>query len=121
MDMVFYHQVKIYREPGEYEWEKDVFEIKEFNILIQNDKYVILDNDSWTKLEKDSGSYSSYNVIGKECISVAVGDNYSRDGVFYTSYSETKIDPATIREHIEEKIEEKYGWFVRELDLGIIK
>jgi len=120
MEKIYFHAVSIYREQGEYDWEKDSFEIEESNVLIENDKFVILDDDDWTKLEKGKHGYLN-PVIGKENITISINDHYSRDGVSYTLYSDKKLSPATIKKHIKKKVEEKCGWLMNALDLSIIK
>jgi len=117
---LFYHRVEIYRKPAKRDWEEDKFKVKEVDILVENDNYVVLNDDEFTKLEKKDG-YSLYYCLNKERINIIINDNYFSDSITYTLYSEHRLSPSKIKEKIENEIESKYGWLMSELDLSIIK
>ena len=117
---IYHHRVEIYKKPVKWRWHKDLFEIKEKEILAENDRYIVLNDSNFTKLEK-KGDGAVYCTLNKENISINIDDRVWEDSVYYTLYSTSKRRPKTIRKHIEDKIKKKYGWLLSEIDLSIIK
>jgi hypothetical protein len=118
MKKLFKHEVKIYKHPGGI--HNNTFEIKEVEVIAENDSYIVINDWYFTKLGKSNKSYSN-EVLEKEYIQVRNDNHILGDGVFYTLYSISKIRPSTIKNHIEKKISDHYGWLMNSLDLSIIK
>jgi hypothetical protein len=118
-EFLYEHRVRIYRKPTKWHFSRDIAEISEIAILAHNDKYVVLNDASFTKLEK-KGDGVCWPVINKPIIYFK--DVLGEKGIFYTLYSPSKKRIPTIEGQIRNKAEAEYGWlFSKELDFSALK
>lgn len=106
---------------------KNYFEEEKIKVALENDQWMVLDNEHYDKITKNKHFKYSYPRI-------EVHDIYKKDnetgylknhkqfgnGVFYKLYSETKKRPSTIRKEIEKFLNEKFGYLCN-IDLSFIK
>lgn len=115
---IFFHRLEIYKKPTKYSFQKDEYIVREINILAQNERYIVLNDDCFTKIEK-KGDGICWSALNKEQISFK--NCLGEQGVFYTCYSEKKRRPVSIKNAIHKKAEREYGWlFSNELDLSTL-
>jgi len=119
MSSIFVYRLEIYKRPTKFSFEKDNFTVSEEQILAQNDRYIVLNDSSFTKIEKKGDGFL-WGRLNKEAIHFK--NCLGAQGVFYTCYSEAKKRVPSIERAIHKKAEEEYGWlFSRDLDLTVLK
>lgn len=121
MEKIFVYSVRILKEQGAYSWNRNSFTKGTINVLKSNDKYTVLDDFSFTKLENKKSDYNSYSVIDKPSISVRWNDRLLDNGVFYTLYSTKPVKPEAIKKQINNYVKSKFSWLLSGLELSIIK
>ena len=100
---------------------EDRFTQEQVEVLAENDNYIIINDEYFTKINKPSKHSSNYDtVLNSQHIAIVTEDKIFSKGVFYTLYSDSKKRPATVKKEIEDKIQKKFGGFVS-IDLGVIK
>ena len=97
------------------------FTVEEVEILADNGKYLVLNNETFSTLQYACSKYSAYPSIGQESINISTNDSCWGNRVAYTLYSFSRKRASTIRKEIERAIRDKFGWFSKGLDLRIIK
>lgn len=118
IEKIISYKLEIYRKPTRWSFTEDKFEVKEKSVLAQNDKYLVLNDDYFTKLEK-KGDGVVWSRI--DTPSISFRDCLSQDGIFFTLYSTKPRRISTIKGMIKRKADEKYGWlFSESLDLSIM-
>lgn len=96
---------------------KDVFEQTVVDVALQNEKYMIIDDDYFTKI-----SFANEYVclsLNKPSIFLSPNEDLLAN-ISYTLYSDRKRRASTIRKEIDSEIKKKYGNFFK-ADLSIIK
>ena len=123
MNKLYKTTVDIYSH-RKYSSDVDKFEVKEVEVLGENEDYLVLNDHFFTKLQKSKKGYAIHSVLGKESINIRDGSGLCGDvlgrGVFYVLYSYSKKRPGTIKKEIEKAIQDKYGWMTS-IDLSVIK
>jgi hypothetical protein len=93
--------------------------VTEIMVLAENDKRLVLNDNHFTVLSKESKSYIN-SCIGKESIHIYANDSVYGSSVHYSLYTYTKVRASTIRKHIETAIKKKYGFLLSGLNLDCI-
>lgn len=121
MTQLYHYNLRVYRKPTSYSFERDEFKREVLDVLAQNDKYIVLNDSHFTKLEKRGGeNYRLYPTLNKPHIYFK--DVLNAEGIFYSLYSTAQKRTPTIEREIREAAQEKYGWlFSDELDLSILR
>lgn len=97
------------------------FTVKSVPVLKGNEKYIVLDNESFQTLQYAKSKYNAYPVVDQESIFLYTHDSCWGNRVSYSLYSFSRKRASTIRKEIEREIKNKFGWFVNGIDLSIIK
>ena len=115
---IFIHRLEIYKKPTRFSFHKDEYTVREEEILAQNERYIVLNDYCFTKIEK-KGDGVCWGTLNKESISFK--NCLGEQGVFYTCYSDKKKRASSIKNAIHRKAEKEYGWlFSSELDLSTL-
>jgi len=119
--MIKHYNVNIFKggTKHDYSFNKNSFTITEMEILGENDSYIVFNDDWFTKISKKHDYTSSQ--LDKESISITTNDSLYGNSIRYNLYTTKNVRPSTIKNHIQKKISEKYGWLFNEVDLSIIK
>lgn len=94
------------------------FEVQEFNVIGENDKYIAIDDYRFTSIRKEKCDWDT--CLDKPSISLHANDSVYGTRVSYTLYTMKTKRAATIKKEIEAAIEKKYGFFARGFDLSFI-
>lgn len=96
------------------------FKTTQYKTVAENEKYIILNDTEFTKLnKKDRGFSRLNNVINKSSISEwKLG--FSLDGLHYTLYTNKSKRLETIKKEITEWINENYA-YLYQVNLDFIK
>jgi hypothetical protein len=90
------------------------YRLRELEVGLENDNYMVLIDPSFTTINKASRSGSCLNkTLDKHTISTWETGCGSIDGIHYTEYSSHKVRPETIKRRIESYINEKYGYLMK--------
>jgi hypothetical protein len=115
---LYEHRIRIYRKPVKWSFNRDEVTIQQKPILAHNDKYLVLNDIHFTKLEWQ-GDGVLYSAIDKP--SIHFKDVLNEQGIFYSLYSPSKRRISTIEREIRARAEAQYGWlFSSELDLSAL-
>ena len=114
-----HYRVRIIRNPGVYNWNKNEFISEQVEIVAQNETYIVINDWYFTKIKKERCSYETY--LNKPSISIRTNDRSLDNGIFYTLYSEKPVKPDKIKSEIQAKISKDYSWLLGDIDLSIIK
>lgn len=98
--------------------EKNTYKIEKIEIGLENDKYIVLKDISFTKLAKEKNL--TYNEIGKPSIYIRDWKIESVDGIVYSLYTYKRTRPDTIKNAIHKFIKDKYGYLFN-VNLEFIK
>ena len=94
------------------------FKAEMLSVVAENAKYLVLDNDHFTRVRKEKYDYDT--CLNKPEISLHANDSVWGNRVTYTLYATKDKRRSTIRREIEAAIERKYGFFVRGFNLSFI-
>lgn len=109
------YQVEIHKYGG-----NNTFEQKWFNVLLENNDYIIIDEVNFTRIRKHARGTSELDpVIGRSSVYERNWGITSLDGIVFHLYSEAKVKNETIKRQIAEFIDKKYGW-LHGIDLSFI-
>jgi hypothetical protein len=95
------------------------FEMQEFKVIGENDKYIAIDNYAFTSIRKEKCDWDT--CLDKPSIHLSANDSVYGTRVAYTLYTQKTKRASTIKKEIEAAIEKKYGFFARGFDLSFIK
>lgn len=111
-EVISLDQVGLLREPNG-------FTISEVEILGENQHRIVINDSMFTRLEKKKSSV--FECIDDPTINVYTNDNCWGSGVKYCLYTFKNKKAATIKKEIEAKIQKRFGYFLRGIDLSMIK
>lgn len=115
------YEVKIYFNPRySFEKEEEKFKVSEVKVLAENEKFLCLEDDYFTKITKNKNWDKIYDTLNKPSISIRTKDSILGEGIFYTLYTTKKKRISTIRKEIEKKIEDDLGSFFK-IDLSFLE
>ena len=117
---IYYYNAKIYKKPTKFSFDNDIFLREEKNVLASNEKYMVLDDHYFTRLEINGGGYLN-PVLNKQNIGLYMNKGCFNDHVWYSFYSTKKKTPRSIKKVIEKFINKEYSWLVKHIDLGVVK
>jgi hypothetical protein len=94
------------------------FEVEKFDVLGENGRYIVINNDTFTSIRKEKYDYDT--CLDKPSISLFANDSCWGTRVTYTLFTMKTKRASTIKKEIEVAIEKKYGFFARGFDLSFI-
>lgn len=98
---------------------KNEFKVEQHNVLAENDDYLVIDDRRFTTLKKSASDYET--VLGKPGISLSCNDSVWGNRIGYSLYTEGTVKAATIRKEIDKAVRKKFGFYMGNLDLSIVK
>lgn len=96
------------------------FTVTELLVLGENDRYMVVNNETFTTLDKQATKYSIGSPFNKAAIHASHNDSCWGNRITYSLYSDSRKRASTIRREIEREMEKRYGFFVRGLDLSVV-
>ncbi len=99
--------------------EKNGFTISEVEVIGENERRIVLKDEMFTRLEKKKSV--CFESIDTPSIRLFTGDKCWGSGVMYCLYTFKNKKASTIKKEIENKILSKYGYFMRGIDLSMVK
>lgn len=103
--------------------DENSFTKTERNIVAENDKLIVIDDDYFSRIEKvGKKQYALYPALDEPSISIYANDSCWGNRLSYVlhTFSGT-IKPAKIRRDIEKEVVKKFGFFVKDMNLDFIK
>lgn len=97
---------------------KQEFQVIEFNVIAENERYVAIDDYRFTSLRKEKSKYDI--CLNQVSISLFANDSCWGNRITYSLYTEKTKRASTIRKEIEAEIAKKYGFFLGQIDLAFI-
>ncbi len=94
------------------------FEVKEFNVIGENDQNLVIDDLHFTTLSQKKRSYSTN--LDDPSIHLYANDTVWGNRITYSLYTEKNKHASTIKKEIEAEVAKKYGFFSRGIDLSFI-
>ena len=98
---------------------RNEFKVERHFVLSENAEYLVIDDRRFTTLKKGDSDWEA--CIDKPSISLTSNDNVWGNRIWYSLYTEREVKAATIRKEIEMAVKKKYGFFMGELNLDIVK
>lgn len=96
--------------------QKNEFKIEFFNVLLENDDYVVIDNFNFQSLRK-SGRDTEIDTPIIYTANLGIRDY---DGIYYSYYTFGTHKAVTIQKEIAEYIKKKYG-YLTDINLDFIQ
>lgn len=115
--VVRHYQVEISDSYGVLK-NRNEFSVKEINVLAENERYVVLDNSSFTVLSREKDYCNSQ--IEKPRIDLDANDSVWGNRIYYSLYTLGTVRASTIKKQIEKEVAKKFGFFMRGLNLDIV-
>jgi len=112
-------KIKLY-EVRILESGKNTFETKEYEVLAENDTWIVLNTNHFEKVTKTKTFEFCNCRIDKARIDIRTRDKLLGNGVFYKFFTYKTKKPSTIRNEINKRVSEEYG-FLSNIDLSFIK
>lgn len=97
---------------------KQEFQVTEFNVIAENDRYLAIDDYRFTSLRKDKSKYDI--CLNQVSINLYANDSCWGNRITYSLYTDRTKRASTIRKEIEAEIAKKYGFFLGQIDLAFI-
>ena len=94
------------------------FEVQQFNVIGENDKYIAIDDFRFTSIRKEKDDWDT--CLDKPSICIYANDSVYGTRVSYTLYTTKTKNAATIKKEIEAAIEKKYSFFSRGFYLSFL-
>lgn len=110
--IIFKYEVNLYSNSllGKFQKKKEPeFIIDMYPILKENYKYLVLDNDVFTKIEKD-GDNRFYPCLNKYKIFHRTTETILDNGVFYTGYFDKKQSNTKIKNQLKKYILKNFAY-----------
>lgn len=98
---------------------KNEFRVDQHQVVAENDQYIAVDDLRFTTLKKTDSEWEA--CIDKPSISTAANDSCWGNRIWYSLYTERKVNASTIRKEIEAAVKKKYGFFIGNLNLDVVK
>ncbi len=100
-------------------WErKNVFQVREYRVLGENDINLVIDDRYFTTISKKSDEHRI--CLGKPSIGISTNDSFWGNSIRYQLYTDGKKRASTIKREIEAAVIKKLGFFMSSLDLRIL-
>lgn len=94
---------------------------EELEVGLENDRFMVLLDSSFTKINKKKSTGSDLDrTLDHHYVSEWKMGFKSLDGIHYTEFSSHKVRPSTIKRRIEAFIKKEYG-YLSKIDLSFIK
>lgn len=100
--------------------DRNEFKHALLQIIGENERYMVVNDQTFTTLDKENGKYSQGRSVGKPEICICTNDSCWGNRITYSLYSFTQKKAATIRKEIEREIQKKLGFFLRGVNLDIV-
>lgn len=97
---------------------KQEFQVTEFNVIAENDRYLAIDDYRFTSLRKEKSKYDA--CLNQVSICLYANDSVWGSRITYSLYTDKTKRASTIRKEIEAEIAKKYGFFLGKIDLAFI-
>lgn len=97
---------------------RNEFSVTEIPVLAENDKRLVLDNESFTIIDRQK-SYSNPE-LDKPSIRLHANDSVYGNAIKYDLYTFREVRALTIKREIEKAVSKKFGFFMRGLNLDVI-
>lgn len=94
------------------------FEVTEFNVIAENERYIAIDDYRFTSLRKEKAKYDT--CLNQVSISLHSNDSVWGNRISYSLYTDATKRASTIKREIEAEIAKKYGFFLGKIDLSFI-
>lgn len=117
MKTINHYEVEIITKDGLIYKIGNRFYLTKIEVLAENTHRYCLNNEQFTRLEKNNSHYS--DTINKPSIRSSVDDTCWGTGVRYTLYTTATKRKSTIKREIENYIAKKYGGFSN-IDLSFL-
>jgi hypothetical protein len=98
---------------------KNEFRVDKHTVIAENDEYLAVDDRRFTTLKKGTSDYET--CIDAPSISMAANDSCWGNRIWSSLYTERTVKAETIRKEIEKAVKKKYGFFIGELNLDVVK
>jgi len=119
MNTIYEYKVRVITESGILYKVGNVFDLKEIQILKENDDYLCLDNKEFSTLSKSKAKSYAYPSVNIPVITHSINDDCWGTGVRYSIYTRKAIRNSTIKKQIEKYINQKFGSFIS-IDLSFL-
>lgn len=97
---------------------KQKFEVTEFKVIAENERYIAIDDYRFTSLRKEKTKYDT--CLNQVAISLHSNDSVWGSRISYSLYTDKTKRASTIKREIEAEIAKKYGFFLGKIDLSFI-
>lgn len=111
-----HYHVRIYFQKKWY--QNDEFSSKAYQVVLENDKYIIIENSIFTRLRKKNSNIEL--SLEKEYIDYIEIGHILDGGICYDLYTTKKKRPSTIKRAIKTYLKERI-YLLRDVDLDFIK
>lgn len=119
---IIYQKVRIYTGKKPRCFEENCCEKKTYPVVAENDKYIVIDDGVYTRLQKEKEKYcNTYDLLGYASIRVFNNDSIFSDSIRLDLYTTVAMSPTKIKNAIKKAVEKKMGWLSSDIDLSIIK
>lgn len=98
--------------------DPDKFEVSELNVIAENNINMVVDDLHFTTIKKEKSDYST--CLEKPSICLNHGDRVWGSRITYSLYTEKTKRTATIKAEIEKAVMNKFGFFIKGLDLSVV-
>lgn len=116
MKKINLYSVEIIKDPR---WGNK-FVKQEYEVGLENEKYVVIKDLHFTILDKKGDRSSSHHIIGNPSVSEWKTGLDSLDGIHYTLWTYKTKRPETIKREIQAFVEERFG-YISNINLDFIK
>lgn len=100
---------------------KNEFKSEDIEIIGENDRYLVINDRTFTTIDKQASKYCVGQPLGRECIGISANDSVWGNRITYSLYTFERKKAATIRKKIEKEISSRFGFFASGVDLSIIQ
>jgi hypothetical protein len=97
---------------------ESIFQVKEYKIIGENEENIVIDNHEFTTIKKKKSTYST--CLDSHSIGLDNNDACWGNRISYSLYTLKSKRASTIKAEIEERIQKKYGFFAKSIDLSFI-
>lgn len=116
---IYHHYVEISDSAG-IMGANNKFTVSTFTVIGENDRFMVVDDTTFTTIDKSNAKYSIGTPMGKEQIHTYANDTVWGNRITYSLYSEKRNKAEAIRKAIEKEVGKRYGFFAKSIDLSVI-
>lgn len=117
---IFHYRVEIADSKGLL-GPKNEFVVEELEVIGENDRYMVLNDRTFTTIDKKGDKYSIGVPLDREVIGLSANDSTWGNRISYSLHTFKKKTAASIRKAIEKEVIKRFGFFIGGLDLDVIK